>query len=382
MAKVAQAALRVGSSERAKKLGGAPAPVTDVIPLHIGDPSFVTPEYVREAAIEAIHQGYTHYPPASGDVQLRKAVAEDLSAVGGGVFRPEEVMICNGANSAIYAAMVAYLDPGDEVLLHDPTYSLYQDVALTVGATAVPVAWSSNLHLDVDALEKAVTPKTRMFVLNNPCNPTGIVLTPDETHAVADFVKRHDLLLVSDEAYDHLVYDGRPFASMAGYEEIADRALVINTCSKTFAMTGWRVGYLAARKGLLKPAADIHRTALGTVNWIAQRAAFKAYTQKTSWQQDMLAEFTKRRDLMYSMVNEMPGLKCAKPEGTFYAFVRVEVPLTSEQLTEYLMKNGVAVRSGTEYGRRGEGFIRLCFAGEIAQFKPGLERLAKAMRAL
>ena len=198
---------------------------------------------------------------------------------------------------------------------------------LTIGATAVPVPWSSNLHLDLDALEKAVTPKTRMFILNNPCNPTGIVLTPDETRAIADFVKRHDLLLVSDEAYDHLVYDGRPFVSMASYEEIADRALIINTCSKTFAMTGWRVGYLAARKGLLKPAADIHRTALGPVNWIAQRAAFKAYTQKTSWQQEMLAEFTKRRDLMYSMVNEMPGLKCQKPEGTFYAFVHVRSSL-------------------------------------------------------
>ena len=381
MIKISRAALRVGSSERAKKLGSSVS-ATDVIALHIGDPSFVTPDYVREAAIEAIQQGYTHYPPALGDVQLRKTLAEQLSSLGGGEYRPDEIMVCNGANSAIYAAMVAYLDPGDEVLLHDPTYSLYQDVALSIGAVAVPVGWDANLHLDIDALEKAVTPKTRMFVLNSPCNPTGIVLTPEENRAVADFVKRHDLLLASDEAYDHLVYDGRPFVSMAAFEDIADRTFVINTCSKTFAMTGWRVGFLAARKGLLKGAADIHRTALGTVNWIAQRAAYKAYSQKTSWQEDMLVEFTRRRDLMYTMVNEMKGLKCAKPEGTFYTFVHVEVPLTSEELTEHLMKHGVAVRSGTEYGKRGEGFIRLCFAGEIAKFKPGLERLAVAMQAL
>jgi aspartate aminotransferase len=380
--KVAQAARRVGFSERAKKLGGGSAPDADIISLHIGEPSFVTPEYVRDAAIEAIHEGYTHYPPPSGDAQLRKVIAEQLSEAGGGVFSPNEVMISNGANSAIYAAMVAYLDPGDQVLLHDPTYSLYQDVALTIGATAVPVPWSSDLHLDLEALEKAVTPKTRMFILNNPCNPTSIVLTPDETCAIAKFVKRHDLLLISDEAYDHLVYDGRPFVSMASYEEIAGHTLIVNTCSKTFAMTGWRVGYLAARMGLLKPAADIHRTALGPVNWIAQRAALKAYTKKTSWQQEMLAEFTQRRDLMHAMVNETPGLKCQKPEGAFYAYVQAQVPLSSEQLTEHLMRNGVAVRSGTEYGRRGEGFIRLCFAGEIAQFKPGLERLAQAMRAL
>ena len=384
MPKVSQAALRVGGSERAKKLGGGSGAGSpkDIISLHIGDPSFVTPDYVREAAIEAIQQGYTHYPPAPGDPQLRKVLAEQLSCLGGGAYHPEDLVITNGANSAIYAAMVAYLDPGDEVLLHDPTYSLYQDVALSIGAVSVPVAWSKDLHLDIDALESAITTKTRMFVLNTPCNPTGIVLTEQETKAIADFVVRHDLILLSDEAYDHLVYDGRKFVSMASYANLASHAIVVNTCSKTFAMTGWRVGYMAARENLLKPAADIHRTALGTVNWIAQRAALKAFSQKTSWQGDMLAEFTRRRDLMWSMVNAMPGLRCDKPEGTFYAFVRVEVPLTSEQLTEHLMKNGVAVRSGTEYGRRGEGFIRLCFAGEIAQFQPGLERLGKAMRAL
>lgn len=382
MVKVAQAALRVGSSERAKKLGGGPTPPPDTIALHIGDPSFVTPDYIREAAIEAIRQGYTHYPPASGDAQLRKAIADQLSMQGGGTFRPEDLFITNGANSALYAAMVAYLDPGDEVLLHDPTYSLYQDIALSVGATVVQVPWSSDLHLDLDALEKAVTPRTRMFVLNNPCNPTGKVLTETETRAVSDFALRHDLVLISDEAYDHLVYDGRPFVSMASYENLAKNLIVINTCSKTFAMTGWRVGYMAARGGLLKPAGDIHRTALGTVNWIAQRAALTAFTNDPGWKQEMLAEFTKRRDLMWSMVNSMSGLSCAKPEGTFYAFVKVEVPLTSEQLSDHLTRHGVAVRSGTEYGRRGEGFIRLCFAGEIAQFKPGLERLAEVMHSL
>lgn len=382
MVTVSQAAQRVGSSERAKKLGGGPTPPADTIALHIGDPSFVTPDYIREAAIEAIRQGYTHYPPAAGDAQLRGVLADRLSALGGEAFRPDDVCITNGANSALYAAMVAYLDPGDEVLLHDPTYSLYQDIALSVGATVVPVPWSSDLHLDLDTLERSVTPRTRMFVLNNPCNPTGVVLTERETRAVADFALRHDLVLISDEAYDHLVYDGRPFVSMASYAELAKNLVVINTCSKTFAMTGWRVGYMAARGGLLKPAADIHRTAVGTVNWIAQRAALAAFTSDPGWQQGMLAEFTKRRDLMWSMVTCTSGLSCAKPEGTFYAFVKVEVPLTSEQLSDHLTRHGVAVRSGTEYGKRGEGFIRLCFAGEIAQFEPGLARLAEVMRSL
>ncbi len=379
MVRTSQAVQRLSRSQRVKKLS---VDWKDVISLDRGDPSFNTPDYICEAAIEAIRQGYTHYPPAPGDPQLRSAIASQLSALGGGSFSPADVFITNGATSAIYASMVAYLDPGDEVLLHDPTYSLYQDVALSIGAVPVSVPWAPDLHLDMDALERAVTPKTRMLVINNPCNPTGVALRPDETRALADFVRRHDLLVVSDEAYDHLIYDGRPFLSFAAFEELADHAIVINTASKTYAMTGWRIGYIAARNGLVKAPTVIHRTALGGVNHIAQRAAAAAFGRETGWKQQMLAEYTRRRDLMWQMVNEMPGLSCAKPEGTFYLFVRVDVPITSERLTEHCAKHGVSVRSGTEYGPRGEGFIRLTFAGEVSEFKPGLERLGKAMRAL
>src|SRR5262249_25565828 len=160
------------------------------------------------------------------------------------------ILITNGAAAGIYASMVAYLDADDEVLLHDPSYSLYWDVARCVNATPVFVPWTANLRLDIEAMERAVTPRTRMFVLNNPVNPTGIVFTEAEIRAVADFVQRHDLVLIADEAYDHLVFDGRPMVSAGRLEEIADRTVVINTCSKTFAMTGWRIGYVAARHGL------------------------------------------------------------------------------------------------------------------------------------
>ena len=170
--------------------------------------------------------------------------------------------------------------------------------------------------------------------------------------------------------------------SAARFEAIADRTIVINTCSKTYAMTGWRVGYVAARGGLLKPLAVIHRTTLGTINTMAQKAAVVAFTQKTNWPGQMLDEYTRRREVMCEMVNAMPGLRCEKPEGAFYVFVHVDVPMTSEALTEHCLKHGVAVRSGTEFGARGEGYIRLTFAGEPAQFRPGLERLEKAMRAL
>lgn len=375
-----QAVARLGQSQRAKNLARAPK---NVISLASGDPSFDTPDHIREAGIAAIRAGHTHYSEPMGDIDLRRAIAQQLSGCGSGEFRAEDVMITNGAASGIYAAIVAYLDPGDEVLLHDPTFSLYSDVALSIGATPVFVPWDAELRLDLAALERAVTPKTRMLVINNPVNPTGIVFTRAEMEAVADFVRRHDLMLLSDEAYDHLVYDNREMVSAACFGEIADRTIVINTCSKTFAMTGWRIGYAAARGGLIRNAGVIHRTMVNNINTMAMRAAVAAYTVETDWQRRMLAEYAARRETMCQMVNAMPGLSCLRPEGAFYVFVRVNVPLSSEALTAHCLEHGVAVRSGTEFGPKGgEGFIRLTFAGEPKEFKPGLERLDKAMRAL
>ncbi len=379
MIKPSQAVERLSGSQRAKKLS---RPSGDIISLASGDPSFDTPDHIREAGIAAIRGGKTHYSAPMGENDLRRAIAASLSTLGGGAFEADDVLITNGAASGIYASMVAYLDPGDEVLLHDPCYSLYWDVARSAGAVPVFVPWTDKLRLDMDALEQAVTPRTRMLVLNNPVNPTGIVFTDAEMKAIRDFVLRHDLLLIADEAYDHLVFDGRPMISAARFEDLADRTIVINTCSKTFAMTGWRVGYAAARRGLLKAVAVMHRTSIGFVTTIGQKAAVTAFTTKTNWPGRMLDEYARRRDLMCELVNAMPGLHCEKPEGAFYVFVRVNVAMTSEGLTEHCLKHGVAVRSGTEFGARGEGYIRLTFAGEPAQFKPGLERLAQAMRAL
>ena len=380
MIQVSDAVKRLASSQRSKKLA-KPAPA-DVISLASGDPSFRTPDYISQAAIEAINDGHTHYAPPMGLPKLRHAIATGLSAQGGGTFATEDILVTNGASSGIYAAMLAYLNPGDEVLLHDPTYSLYSDVALSAGATPVFVPWTAALRLDIEAMERAITPRTRMFVLNNPVNPTGITLTPAEMRLVADFVVRHDLMLLSDEAYDHLVFDGRPMTSAASFPELADRTVILNTCSKTFAMTGWRVGYAAARDGLIKGIGIIHRTIVNNINSISQHAALAAYSEQTGWQGEMLAEYTRRRDIMCGIVNAIPGLSCAQPEGAFYVFVRVNAALTSEALTDHFLQHGVAVRSGTEFGPRGEGYIRLTFAGETTRFQPGLERMDKAMRLL
>ncbi|MEO8716181.1 MAG: pyridoxal phosphate-dependent aminotransferase [Acetobacteraceae bacterium] len=375
MVKVSHAVERLSQSQRAKALT---RPGPDVVSLASGDPNFDTPDHIREAAIAAIRVGRTHYSAPMGEADLREAIAVQL----GEGFRAEDVLITSGANSAIYAAMAAYLDPGDEVLIHDPCYSLYADVVLAIGATPVFVPWTQDLRLDMDALESAVTPRTRMIVVNNPVNPTGIVFTAAEMGAVAEFVRRHDLLLMADEAYDHLIYDGREMISAASFDDVADRLLLVNTTSKTFAMTGWRVGYLAARAGLVRAPSVVHRTSCGFVNTIGQRAAVAAYTTRSNAPARMLDEYAARRDLVCAMVNAMPGLRCEKPEGAFYVFVRVDAPVGSEALTEHCLRHGVAVRSGTEFGARGEGFIRLTFAGDPACFEPGLLRLEAAMRSL
>ena len=377
---ISDAVKRLSQSQRAKKTTQAAARA--VISLASGDPDFRTPDYIVEAALKAIQDGHTHYAPPMGLAALREVIAHDLSSLGGGPFTPDDILVTNGASSGIYAAMVATLNPGDQVLLHDPTYSLYSDVALSIGAVPVFVPWTQSLRLDMGAMERAVTPQTRMFVLNNPVNPTGVTFTPAEMQDVAEFVRRHDLLLLSDEAYDHLVFDGRPMVSAASFPELAERAIILNTCSKTFAMTGWRVGYAAARGGLCKPIGVIHRTVVNNINTISQHAALAAYSIHTGWQAEMLAEYTSRRDTMCDMVNVMPGLSCEKPEGAFYVFVRVDAKLSSEALTEHCLNHGVAVRSGTEFGPGGEGFIRLTYAGGVSSFQPGLERLHTAMKAL
>lgn len=379
MIRPSEAIARLSRSERANKLN---RPDADVISLASGDPSFDTPDYIQDAAIAAMRQGRTHYSSPVGEADLREVIAARLSEQGGGTFSSADILVTAGAASGIYASMVAYLDPGDEVLIHDPSYSLYADAALSIGAVPVLVPWTADFRLDMEALERLVGPRARVFILNNPVNPTGTVFRASEMQEVVQFVIRHDLLLLADEAYDHLVYDGRPMISAARFAELADRLIVINTCSKTFAMTGWRVGYAAGRNGLIRAPAIMHRTATGFVNTIAQRAALTAFSTRTNWQGHMLDEYARRRALMCSMVNAIPELHCDAPEGAFYVFARVEAKVTSEALAEHCLRHGVAVRSGTEFGQRGEGFIRLTFAGPPARFEPGLERLARAMRSV
>ncbi len=380
MFQASAAVRRLGGGQRARQLIAKPK---DLIDLSVGDPDFGSPADVREAGKAAIDQGYVYYAPAMGDPELRQAVAEYLSESSGRSFQSGEIFVAHGGTAAIYAVMAAYLDPGDEVLLTDPALSLYTQAAEQIGARSVMVPTDRDFHPNLAALERAVTPKSRLLVLVNPANPTGAVCTREEMDQLVQFVRRHNLLLVSDETYDHILYDGRRHVSAAEYEEIADRVILLNTVSKTFAMTGWRIGYLAGREDLIQGPAPIHRASIGPINSVAQRAAWWAYshTIRGPWRESMLAELTRRRDLMLDLVNETPGLACRAPEGGIFLFVKVTTTLSSEDFELACLRRGVGVRSGSEFGSRGEGYVRLSTASHPSLYAEGVRRIGEAVAA-
>ncbi len=379
-----QAIARLGASQRglADRL---PKPkAAKVVKLSSGDPSFPTPEYVIEAACQAMRDGYTHYPPVQGDPQLREAIAAYQSRLSGVPVSAAEILVTAGGTGAISSAMMALLDAGDEVLLLDPCYSLYPDVARVVGAKTVFVPLTSTFGVDLEAVEAAVTSRTRMLVLNYPSNPTGQLLTPAELDGLAAIVTRHDLSVVSDEVYDQLVFQGK-HQSVLGHPALTDRAILVNSFSKTYAMTGWRLGWVAAKGGLLPTILTMNRSVLGQPNHIAQRAGLAALTNHTEdqkWRAWMLEQYRAQRQTMWEGLTQVPGVHVYELQAAFYAWVRYAAPLSSVEMVKYLYERGLSVRPGTEFGSMGEQHIRFTFAPSSEVIREGLAIFQVAMRKL
>jgi aspartate aminotransferase len=366
---------RVMMTERA---GASAPPGPGVIRMQQGDPDFATPHYIVEALADAVEAGYTRYPPYQGDADLRTVIADQLTKRTGKAWTGNDVVITNGGTGAIFASMTAFLDPGDQVLIPDPNYSLYGDVALAIGAEAAFVEQTPDFHLDIDKLKAAAGPRAKMVILCNPCNPTGVVLHRAEIEALAEWCVERDLLILADEAYDHLVYDGRQHVSALDLPGIEDRVLYCQTLSKTFAMTGWRIGYVAARDGMAGACMLAHKTSGGWVNWAVQRAGIVALTTQSDATAKMVEEYAARRLLLDEILRDADGLSWRKPEGTFYAFVKYTADLTSKEMTAFLDQRGLAARSGTEFGPAGEGYIRLSFVSDRESIREGAKRLAAA----
>lgn len=349
-------------------------PGPDVISLASGDPDFPTPDYICQALTHAINSGYTHYGDNRGDPELREAIADRVTQRAGHQYSPQQILVTHGGSGALAASILATVNPGDRVLLPEPTFSLYADLVQLAGGVPVFVPCQSDFHLDFEALT-AASADARMIVLCHPGNPTGVVYRRDELQELASLAEQRKLLVMSDEAYDNIVFSGTEFISCLEIPELRDRLIYCQTFSKTYAMTGWRIGYLVAPQPIADAAAVIQRTLLSTINGAVQRAALAALTTPSDWPERMRREYEARRELVLEMLAGVDEVSIEPPEGTFYAFIRYVGDIPASTVVAEALRQGVAIRAGTEYGPSGANHVRVAFSTDRERLRNGLMRL-------
>jgi aminotransferase len=357
------------------------ATMDDVISLGIGEPDFDTPRSIIEAGVESLREGRTHYTSNYGTMELRKALADHLERLYGVRYDPaRELLITVGASEAVDLALRATCDPGDEVILHEPSYVAYVPAIVFAGGTPVHVAtrFEDDFALDAAAVEAAITPRTKALFLGYPCNPTGAVLPDAIQEELARIAERHDLLVYSDEIYDRLAYGTyrhRPFSALPG---MRDRTVLMGGFSKAYAMTGWRIGWLAAPAAIVEGILKIHQYTIMTAPTIAQDAALVAIVDGEPEVARMVGEYDRRRRLVVDGLNAM-GLETFEPRGAFYAFPRItSTGLDSETFSRRLLEEErVAVIPGGAFGESGEGHVRACYATSYEQLEEALLRIGR-----
>jgi aspartate aminotransferase len=378
--------MTIGASDAANRVAAfsqrpAKRPGPEVVSLASGDPSFATPDFIGRAMTEAIEAGHTHYVDGQGDGALRTALSARLSLVAGRQIADQQILITHGANSGLAAATIATINPGDRVLIPEPTYSLYADLVRMVGGTPEYVAHLADGHLDLDAIESAAA-GAAMVVICHPNNPTGVVYRRDELERLATIAERHDLLVLSDEAYDRIVFDGVDFTSTLELPALAGRLIYCQTLSKTWAMTGWRLGYTISPTEVAGAIARIHRTLNGPMNAAVQKAAAAAVASDSDWPEEARREYQARRELVFEYLAGIPGVEARQPDGTFYVFVKYDHAIPSSELAARALAEGVAIRAGSEYGPSGEGHFRIAFSGNRDDVRTGMERLRTLLASL
>ncbi|AEJ44862.1 aminotransferase class I/II-fold pyridoxal phosphate-dependent enzyme [Alicyclobacillus acidocaldarius] len=349
----------------------------DVISLGVGEPDFVTPWHVREACMYSLEQGYTTYTPNRGLPELCVEIAKYLTKFGLTYDPSHEILVTVGGSEAIDLALRALVCPGDEVLIPVPTYVSYKPCALLAGADVVelPTYAEHGFRLTADALERAITPRSKVLVLCFPNNPTGAVMDKEDLQAIADVVLRHDLFVVSDEIYAELTY-GSQHVSIAAIPGMRERTVVVSGMSKAYAMTGWRIGYAAGPEPIISAMLKIHQYTIMCAPHMAQRAALEALRNGDDERDRMVESYDRRRKLIVAGLNEI-GLPCHEPRGAFYAFPDIRpTGLSSEQFAErLLLEQGVAVVPGNVFGDPGEGFVRCSYATSVELIEEALRRM-------
>jgi aspartate/methionine/tyrosine aminotransferase len=353
-----------------------------VIHLEIGEPDFDTPRHIVEAAKRALDEGWTHYGPTQGYPELREAVAAYVSRTRGIPVEPREISIVPGGKPILFFPMLAVLEAGDEVLYPNPGFPIYESMIRFLGAVpvAMPLVEERGFSLDLDRLRDALTDKTRMLILNSPQNPTGGVIPAEDVRAIAEMVRDRDLIVLSDEIYSRICYDGVP-VSIASFPGMREKTIILDGFSKTYAMTGWRIGYGVMPEWLVEAVNKLMVNSNSCTASFTQRAALAALTGPQDEVERMVAEF-RRRDAFCDGLNALPGFRCARPGGAFYAFANIRgTGLHSKELADALLAEaGVACLNGASFGEYGEGYLRFSYANSYENLMEAVERIGRFTR--
>ena len=387
--KLASRMERIGTEtafEAAARARALEATGRDVIHLEIGEPDFDTPRNVSEAASRALlDDGATHYTAATGIAPLREAIVADVQRWKGISTTPEQVVVTPGAKPIMFYAMLALIDDGDEVIYPNPGFPIYESMARYVGGTSVaaPLREANDFRMDVDEVAGLITDRTKLLVINTPHNPTGSILTDADIHRLAELAVEHDLVVLADEIYGRLQYSGEPL-SIATLPGMADRTITLDGFSKTFAMTGWRLGYGIVPEWLSAAFSRLVINSVSCTNAFAQAGAVEALIGPQDDAQAMREEFIARRGLMVDGLNAIPGVSCVMPHGAFYTFPNMtSFGRTSAEIADHLLYDaGVCGLAGTSFGKHGEGYLRFSYANSRENLSLALERVGESLAKL
>ena len=350
----------------------------NIIHLEIGEPDFDTPKNIKEAAKKALDQGYTHYGPSAGLPEVREVIAQEISRTRNIQVTPDQVVVTPGAKPMIFFTIFALVNPGDEVIYPNPGFPIYESVIQFLGGKAVPIKLreENDFRLDTDELKKLVTAKTKLIIINSPQNPTGGILTRDDLKAIADVAISKDIYVLADEIYNRIIYEGK-FETIVQFPGMQERTIILDGLSKTYAMTGWRLGYGVMNKELAYYEARLMTNVNSCTASFSQRAVIEAITGPQDEPKKMVEEFKKRREVIVKGLNAISKISCKKPRGAFYVFPNItKTGWNSQKLADHILTDaGVAVLSGTSFGAFGEGYLRLSYANSVENIKKGLERI-------
>ncbi|ASJ00352.1 aminotransferase class I/II-fold pyridoxal phosphate-dependent enzyme [Thermococcus gorgonarius] len=359
----------------------------NVISLGIGEPDFDTPQVIKEAAKRALDEGYTHYTPNAGIPEFREAIAEYYKEFYKVDVDPDNIIVTAGAYEATYLAFESLLEQGDDVIIPDPAFVCYvEDAKISeAGILRIPLREENNFRIDPDELVEMITKRTRMIVMNYPNNPTGATLDKETAKAIGQIAEDYNLYILSDEPYEHFLYEGAKHHPMIKYAP--DNTVLANSFSKTFAMTGWRLGFAIAPEQVIKDMIKLHAYIVGNVTSFIQIAGITALRDKRSWEavEKMRKTYAERRKLALRYLSEIPHLKAFRPKGAFYIWVKIdpELDMTSEDFANWLLEEaGVVVIPGTAFGKQGEGWVRISYATKKELLAEAFERIKRAMEKL